>query len=1131
MDGDRLKDEHKNALIKLSNYWFPKSPKGFSAKVCSQVYEIVSSSLDATIFNVLLETRFFHNFLWKFFHKDITNNHIELVIMCALHDGKYGCSSLLDCMARDERHLEDLVERLLAITIDLRSDTNFQLHRRVISFISFLSTHGLKYSSVQRVIDGLFDITIWSNLPRYELLLEENGHTDLFLEKGSGHVVKNKKPENAEDVLHYLRHKWVYAITIALVKLLKSDSLRESSDFISYQNCWIRLLFTWLGQPKTRYFLKPFLQALNVTSIFMRSTNIVQENVKVLRYYMNYPIDSSSGKQLSYFTEDDRLLQLQMILFSDYKDKNKLVKNLMTVPSIFNITKTDMLKALETLLSDEISDIAKKMGLLNCMPSSMQETDMLCEILTEHIFSPMLSRPVFLESFVNYNTDIIFNLLENVPKDNIYDSLPVPQVRNSQYLSLEDFIARGKMRLNCELLLKIRTHITLVLERLKISVGKNAALNIRGTSKYSTDIKYIRRIGNSKAEVLYNNKKEFQSVLHGSQYVALVKIIKPNQYSPHERLRVYGLDSLQIFPIISSSANSLVILLIDGALAEDLNFVIALPDMSFYSKILEFFKCSNIHNAPKLPDFMDDLFLGTGHPDAAFFGNQSNRPKSITLLNSDLQGLLSEYRVRIDSQKRSAGGSTFNTAARKSFQLDYEDDSIIARPLDIYSSAKEVYDEFVPILYSCLNTGLTLVDRAPHTDAGLLEALLFHLEINYPNERSIVVVPNDLYLSQIKVNYHSEIIVYDEENKNVTQVEHIYKQIDGLLSQVKGLSVFLGLDKYGYDESCSNALLLKEKIQIKWNAYIEKLRIDNSSYVSYPFKEYSGIEWTGIQEQDVHLVRDSYLNISQLFETLERLQPYEKLKHLPCQCLRYGIHGGAKVIYTTSISLLKHDIYKEPFSSIIMVDESDEVLSVLPAVNNKAVKRYVSIGDWSLNACRWNYLGVKKIKLRKSLCLKHFIPIYNHLYDNQLVSNTDYPPEGRLQKRCQIIPTGKKLTLNVCVEDAEYCVAMYSYLRSAGCPHSTIAILVPNRYQQVLIYEVTAAKAQAYEKPFVLVQRCSPIDHLIVSLAVDLTSLSCARKSIYIFGELQVPGVPLKKLRIDNTTIRSASDLFAASWS
>lgn len=1126
-----MKDEHRNALLKLSKYWFPQTPNAFSAKVCSQVYEIVKASSDATILKVLLETRFFHNFLWKFFHKDITNNHIELVILCALYDGKYGCSSLLDIMARDERNLEDLVERLLAITIDLRSDTNFQLHGRVISFISFLSTHGLKFPSVERVISGLFGITIWTNLPNYELLLEEKGHSDFFSDKVGRNALTHEKPKNSEDVLQYLRHKWVYTITMTLMELLKSDSLRESPEFISYQTCWISLLFTWLGQPKTRCFLKPFLQALNVTSIFMRSTNVVQEYVKVLRYYMNYPIDDLSGKQFTSFTEDDRFFKLQKILFSDYKDKNKLVNSLMTAPSIFNITQTDVSKALESLLSNEIFDIAKKMGLVNCMPSRMQEAGVLSEILTDYIFSPKLSRPTFLESFINYNADIVFSLLDNVTEDSIFDSLPVPQLRNSQYLSLEDFIARGKMRLNCEILLKIKTHITLVLDRLKISVGKNTTLNVKGTSKYSTDIKNIRHIGNSKAEILFNNRRELQSVLHGSQYVALITIIKPNQYSPHERLRTYGLDSLQIFPIISSGANSLVILLIDGALADDLNYMIALPDMSFDSKMLEFFEHSNTYCAPKLPGFMDNLFIGIGSPDMAFFDNQTNRPKSITILNFDLKNLSSEYNVKIDSQKRRVGSSTSNTASCKSFQLDYEDDNIIARPLDIHHPTKEVCNEFVLILYSCLNTGLTLVDRAPHTDAGLLEALLFHLQLNYLNERSIVVVPNDLYLSLIKANYDSEIIVYDEENKNATQIEHIYKRIDSLLSQVKRLSILLGLDKYGYDESCSNALLLKEKIEIKWNAYIENLQIDSSSYVSYPFKDYSGIEWTGVQEQDVHLVRDSYLNISQLFEILKRLQPYEKLKHLASQCLSYGIHGGAKTIYTTSISLLNHEIYKEAFNSIIMVDESDEVMSVLPVINNKCIKRYVSIGDWSLNGCRWKYLGAKMIRLRKSLCLKQLIPIYNHLYDNELASDTDYLPEGGLQKLCQIVPTGKKLTQNVCVEDAEYCVAMYSYLRSTGCPHSTIAILVPNRYQQALMFEVAAAKAQAYEKPFVQVQRCSPVDHLIVSLAVDLREISCARKSIYMFGELQVPGMSLKKLRIHNKTIKSASDLFAASRS
>lgn len=111
-----------------------KSPKKFSLHFVVDVFPHIKSSLDI---DDLLECLYFQKVAWRFFHADVTNNHLQLVLLIAHHELELNSTETWDLMAADPQKFQHLLERVLQVTMNT-SDTNVALRGAAFLFLGGL---------------------------------------------------------------------------------------------------------------------------------------------------------------------------------------------------------------------------------------------------------------------------------------------------------------------------------------------------------------------------------------------------------------------------------------------------------------------------------------------------------------------------------------------------------------------------------------------------------------------------------------------------------------------------------------------------------------------------------------------------------------------------------------------------------------------------------------------------------------------------------------------------------------------------------------------------------------------------------------------------------------------------------
>lgn len=110
-----------------------KPPKSFSPAFVTDVYGAVTTFEDI---HDLLASGYFKNIAWKFFHADVTNNHLELILLMAFYEFEFlNMDNCLKEMAKDHKKLGDLLLRALQSTLR-HQETNFRLEASVFLFLS-----------------------------------------------------------------------------------------------------------------------------------------------------------------------------------------------------------------------------------------------------------------------------------------------------------------------------------------------------------------------------------------------------------------------------------------------------------------------------------------------------------------------------------------------------------------------------------------------------------------------------------------------------------------------------------------------------------------------------------------------------------------------------------------------------------------------------------------------------------------------------------------------------------------------------------------------------------------------------------------------------------------------------------
>lgn len=127
------KPKSQSLLVTILESLRLKLAKSFSPAFVSDVYSKISSYEDV---DDLLASSYFQNIAWKFFHADVTNNHLELILLMAFYEFEYlNSANCFLIMAEDQSRLKDLLLRVLQSTL-VHQEANSRLEAAAFLFLS-----------------------------------------------------------------------------------------------------------------------------------------------------------------------------------------------------------------------------------------------------------------------------------------------------------------------------------------------------------------------------------------------------------------------------------------------------------------------------------------------------------------------------------------------------------------------------------------------------------------------------------------------------------------------------------------------------------------------------------------------------------------------------------------------------------------------------------------------------------------------------------------------------------------------------------------------------------------------------------------------------------------------------------
>ena len=240
----------------------------------------------------------------------------------------------------------------------------------------------------------------------------------------------------------------------------------------------MELLTDLESQLPTRRYVNTLIRDLNILPIirispsFNRQENgLLRDLFVLLRHYVNFPIDDSSGAQYSraqaYEKHCDELARLQRTAVKHYKAK-------LTILALSNYGAIEQRQELESHLLDltdaELTELSTLLGFRTDYPSAARVVTSR-ELLLEVLVSAHERWKTFQESVEDlsvvpteatlYDTTLLRNDTYNGSR-----SLAIPKL-NLQYLSVGDFLWRSFVLYRCESFFEVRKDMEDTINRLQ----------------------------------------------------------------------------------------------------------------------------------------------------------------------------------------------------------------------------------------------------------------------------------------------------------------------------------------------------------------------------------------------------------------------------------------------------------------------------------------------------------------------------------------------------------------------------------------------------------------------------------------------------------------------------------------
>lgn len=375
-----------------------------------------------------------------------------------------------------------------------------------------------------------------------------------------------------------------------------------------------------------------------------------------------------------------------------------------------------------------------------------------------------------------------------------------------------------------------------------------------------------------------------------------------------------------------------------------------------------------------------------------------------------------------------------------------------------------------------------LIIESDLCDPDLISTFLGTLHRNWPEQTCVVLLDNEATIELLQPNTPR---TYKDVLSNF-EAQKAFDRIGSLLQKVSDLSVKLGLEEYGFDVSLRNALMLYEAHVVpKWKAYLKQLS-KGSPVSKYPFAE---IESSDDRAESLRKVVDHYEELQQLFSDIQSYLPLDKVnRDKPMQWdydqTKNLLARGAKFV----ICALNSPRLSRSFNNAIVSSETG--LLAASKVNLLRLVLFEAV-----------HLPAKTPRVSISAIA---IP-----------DTTVRNPGFTFSAQQVVVPDS---SANVNVAEAQYCLAMYQYMRLLGYPHGRILIAYSSPYMKVLLEEMLRElKINIGELPqdsdkfafgWPILQsttELSPCDYLLVSLHGStyrqLVNVSLGgKKGLYLVG-------------------------------
>lgn len=517
----------------------------------------------------------------------------------------------------------------------------------------------------------------------------------------------------------------------------------------------------------------------------------------------------------------------------------------------------------------------------------------------------------------------------------------------------------------------------------------------------------------------------------------------------------------------------------------------------------------------QLPEWLYESFLGYGDANSGNFKNLEQISGSLKLLSQrnsikDVQNVISDIHLATDEQEQKRRKTDTEITSSNDqigpFMLNIsgKELSLLGNTEDV-SSLSRLNPAQLEALIGSLYKGLVLVDGAAGTGKRTLVA---HMCNNYLKnnlgEKTLIVAKNFVHLKSLlktmtEIGIEDQLLfnISDQEGQ-ISRVDTAANKLQKLLSQVDELAFGLGVEGAYGDSTETAQYFFKYYVHQRWLNYLTQLKSNKTSeniFKAYPFSKYGKLNIPESESINVSLekVTSHYTSIVKLFDDISKLAPLEFLKSTEDK-INHLFSTQSKIVAVTIDDFIEsaEKLQKMEFSfeNLILSEASQltQLEALLPIILQTSYnpEKIVLLGDQGSYAPatftpdlkqasdittslvkRLGGLGSNIIHLSTQYNRK---PSITHLLEFSypgLTQDEGFKPQyianaGLLNDIQYITIQGKTIepipNIFQNVEEAEFAIHLYQYLRLLGYPSETVSILTVNDAQAALLKEISAAK-------------------------------------------------------------------------